>query len=68
MTPEFQEPFAQHYACLLKRLKPHALQPQTIALYSHGVRRAGLYFACQIDALTRTISGRSADDQRTIRV
>ena len=53
MTPEFPEPFVQHYACLLKRLKLHGLQPKTIALYSHGVRRAGAYFAYQIDALTR---------------
>lgn len=53
MTPEFPEPFAQHYACLLKRLKLHGLQPKTIELYSHGVRRAGAYFAYQIDALTR---------------
>jgi len=53
MTPEFPEPFALHYDCLLKRLKLHGLQPKTIALYSHGVRRAGAYFAYRIDALTR---------------
>lgn len=53
MTPEFPKPFAQRYDCLLKRLKLHGLQPKTIALYSHGVRRAGAYFAYQIDALTR---------------
>ena len=53
MTPEFPEAFAQHYDCLLKRLKLHGLQPKTIALYSHGVRRAGAYFAYQIDALSR---------------
>ena len=41
MTPEFPQPFAQHYDCLLKRLKLHGLQTKTIALYSHGVRRAG---------------------------
>ena len=44
MTPEFPEPFAQRYDCLLKRLKLHGLQPKTIALYSHGVRRAGGVF------------------------
>ncbi len=53
MTPEFPEPFAQQYACLLKRLKLHGMQPKTIALYSYGVQRAGAYFAYQIDALTR---------------
>ena len=53
MTPEFPEPFAQHYDCLLKRMKLHGMQPKTIALYSHGVRRAGAYFAYQIDALSR---------------
>ena len=53
MTAEFPEPFAQHYDCLLKRMKLHGLQPKTIALYSHGVRRAGAYFAYQIDALSR---------------
>ena len=53
MTPEFPEPFALHYDCLLKRLKLHGLQPETIALFSNGIRRAGAYFAYRIDALTR---------------
>ena len=53
MTPEFPQPFAQRYDCLLKRLKLHGLQPKTIALYSHGVLRTGAYFGYQIDALTR---------------
>ena len=53
MAHEFPEPFAQHYDCLLKRLKLHGMQPKTIALYSHGVRRAGVYFSYQIDALSR---------------
>ena len=44
MTPEFPEPFAQYYDCLLKRMKLHGMQPKTIALYSHGVRRAGGVF------------------------
>ena len=29
------------------------MQPKTIALYSHGVRRAGEYFDYRIDDLTR---------------
>jgi hypothetical protein len=29
------------------------MQPKTIALYSHGVRRAAAYFNDQIDALTK---------------
>ena len=53
MTPEFPQPFARRYDCLLKRLKLHGLQPKTIALYSHGVLRTGAYFGYQIDALTR---------------
>ncbi len=28
MAPEFPEPFALHYDCLLKRLKLHGLQPK----------------------------------------
>lgn len=47
MTPEFPEPFAQHYNCLLKRLKLHGMQPKTIALYSRGVQRAEAYFTYQ---------------------
>jgi hypothetical protein len=50
---EFPAPFAQNYQCLLNRLKLHGLQPKTIELYSHGVRRAGAYFDYRIDALTK---------------
>jgi site-specific recombinase XerD len=53
MTSEFPEQFACNYQCLLNRLKLHGMQPKTIALYSHGVRRAGEYFDYRIDDLTR---------------
>ena len=53
MTSEFPAHFACNYQCLLNRLKLHGMQPKTIALYSHGVRRAGEYFDYRIDDLTR---------------
>ena len=53
MTSEFPAHFACNYQCLLNRLKLHGMQPKTIALYSHGVRRAGDYFDYRIDDLTR---------------
>lgn len=53
MTSEFPAHFASNYQCLLNRLKLHGMQPKTIALYSHGVRRAGDYFDYRIDDLTR---------------
>ena len=53
MTSEFPAHFARNYQCLLNRLKLHGVQPKTIALYSHGVRRAGVYFDYRIDDLTR---------------
>ena len=53
MTSEFPAHFACNYQCLLNRLKLHGMQPKTIALYSHGVRRAGVYFDYRIDDLTR---------------
>ena len=53
MTSEFPAQFACNYQCLLNRLKLHGMQPKTIALYSHGVRRAGEYFDYRIDDLTR---------------
>ena len=53
MTSEFPAHFASNYQCLLNRLKLHGMQPKTIALYSHGVRRAGEYFDYRIDDLTR---------------
>ena len=53
MTPQIPAHFEQNYQHLLSCLKLGGLQPKTIALYSHGVRRAGAYFDYQIDALTR---------------
>jgi len=53
MTSEFPAHFASNYQCLLNRLKLHGMQPKTIALYSHGIRRAGDYFDYRIDDLTR---------------
>ncbi len=53
MTSEFPAHFACNYQCLVNRLKLHGMQPKTIALYSHGVRRAGEYFDYRIDDLTR---------------
>lgn len=53
MTPEFPSHFACNYQCLLNRLKLHGMQPKTIALYSHGVRRAEDYFDYRIDDLTK---------------
>ena len=53
MTSEFPAQFACNYHCLLNRLKLHGMQPKTIALYSHGVRRARGYFDYRIDDLTR---------------
>jgi hypothetical protein len=44
MTSEFPAHFARNYQCLLNCLKLHGMQPKTIALYSHGVRRAAVYF------------------------
>ena len=53
MTSEFPAQFACNYHCLLNRLKLHGMQPKTIALYSHGARRARGYFDYRIDDLTR---------------
>lgn len=53
MRPEIPAHFEQSYQRLLNCLKLGGLQPKTIALYSHGVRRAGAYFDYRIDALTK---------------
>jgi hypothetical protein len=45
--------FEHHHQRLLNCLKLRGLRPKTIALYSHGVRRAAAYFNDQIDALTK---------------
>lgn len=53
MTPHIPDQFESNYQRLLNCLKLGGLQPKTIELYSHGVRRAGAYFNYQIDDLTR---------------
>lgn len=53
MKPQIPAHFAQSYQRLLNCLKLGGLQPKTIELYSHGVRRAGAYFDYQIDELTK---------------
>ena len=45
--------FEHNHQQLLNCLKLRGMQPKTIALYSHGVRRAAAYFNDQIDALTK---------------
>ena len=53
MTPQIPAHFHPNHHRLLKCLKLGGLQPKTIELYSHGVRRAAAYFNDQIDDLTR---------------
>lgn len=53
MRLEIPAHFEQSYQRLLNCLKLGGLQPKTIELYSHGVRRAGTFFDYQIDALTK---------------
>lgn len=53
MTPQIPAHFEQNYQRLLNCLKLAGMQPKTIALYSHGVRRAGAYFDYRIDDLTK---------------
>lgn len=45
--------FEQRHQHLLNCLKLAGLQPKTIELYSHGVRRAAAYFDYQLDELTK---------------
>jgi integrase/recombinase XerD len=45
--------FEHNHQRLLNCLKLRGMQPKTIALYSHGVRRAAAYFNGQIDTLTK---------------
>lgn len=52
MTPQIPAHFEQNHQRLLNCLKLAGMQPKTIALYSHGVRRAGAYFDYRIDDLT----------------
>ena len=52
MTPSTAEHFDHQYQTHLKHLKLKGLQPKTIEAYSRAIRRAGDYFAQQIDDLT----------------
>ena len=52
-TPPIPAHFEKNHQHLLNCLKLRGMQPKTIALYSHGVRRAAAYFNDQIDALTK---------------
>jgi len=53
MAPHIPDQFESNYQCLLKSLKLAGMQPKTIELYSRGIRRAGVYFGYQIDALSK---------------
>jgi len=53
MAPHIPDQFESNYQCLLKCLKLAGMQPKTIELYSRGIRRAGVYFGYQIDALSK---------------
>jgi integrase/recombinase XerD len=54
ISPQLPAHFASNYQRLLDSLKLGGMQPKTIELYSHGVRRAAAYFDYQIDDLTKT--------------
>ena len=53
ISPQITAHFESNYQRLLNCLKLGGMQPKTIELYSHGVRRAAAYFNDQIDDLTR---------------
>jgi len=53
ISPHLPDHFEPNYQRLLDSLKLGGMQPKTIALYSHGVRRAAAYFNDQIDDLTK---------------
>jgi hypothetical protein len=53
MTQQIPAHFEPNYQRHLDSLKLGGMQPKTIALYSHGVRRAAAYFDDQIDDLTK---------------
>ena len=52
-SPPIPAHFESNYQRLLNCLKLGGLQPKTIELYSHGVRRAGAYFNYQLNALSK---------------
>ena len=49
----FPEHFERQYQSHLKHLKLKGLQPKTIDAYARGMRRIGVYFAYQVDALSQ---------------
>ena len=53
ISPHLPAHFESNYQRLLDSLKLGGMQPKTIELYSHGVRRAAAYFDYQIDDLTK---------------
>ena len=52
MNHDWPADFESHYQTHLQRLRLAGFRPKTIEAYSQGVRRAGLYFRYQINALT----------------
>lgn len=52
MKPVSDKNFNHYYQSHLKHLKLKGLQPKTIEAYSRAIRRIGVYFDHQIDALT----------------
>jgi site-specific recombinase XerD len=53
MTQQIPAHFETNHQRLLNCLKLAGMQPKTIELYSHGVRRAAAYFDYRIDDLTK---------------
>ena len=52
MKPAIDAKFKHHYQTHLQHLTLKGLQPKTIEAYSRAIRRIGIYFEHQIDALT----------------
>ena len=52
MKPAIDAKFKHHYQTHLQHLALKGLQPKTIEAYSRAIRRMGVYFEQQIDALT----------------
>ena len=56
---DFSEHFERQYQSHLKPLKPlkpKGLQPKTIDAYARGMRRIGVYFSYQVDALSEELN------------
>jgi integrase/recombinase XerD len=49
---DFPEPFAQLYRQLLQHLQLKGLRPKTIEAYARAMRRIGVHFDFQVDALS----------------